>query len=281
MNTRVLLLTPPFTQLNTPYPATAYLKGYLNTLLFSEGQSVVAHQADLGIETILRLFSTQGLATLFTKAATVSTLSPNSQRMIRLQADYVATIEPTIRFLQHKNPTLAHVIADRRYLPEAARFAEVDELDWAFGTMGLQDKARHLATLYLEDIGDLISQAIDPHFGFSRYAERLGRTATHFDELQATLTAPDTLVSQTLLDLLDQKMVRFQPTVVCLTVPFPGNLFGALLCGRHLRQHYPAVRVVLGGGYARACGGSLPAREWRIRAVCQGCGGRGAPYFLL
>jgi hypothetical protein len=51
---RVLLLTPPFTQLNTPYPATAYLKGYLNRL------GVVAQQADLGIEVILKLFSRAG-----------------------------------------------------------------------------------------------------------------------------------------------------------------------------------------------------------------------------
>jgi hypothetical protein len=250
MTTRVLLLTPPFTQLNTPYPATAYLKGYLNTLALSDGGSVVAHQADLGIETILALFSTSGLSELFNKAVAVPNLGENSQRILRLRVDYVATIEPTIRFLQHRNPTLAHAIADRSYLPEASRFAEVDELDWAFGTMGLHDKARHLATLYLEDIGDLLAEAIDPHFGFSRYAERLGRTATHFDDLHAALTAPDTLVGQTLLRLLDQKMAQYQPNVVCLTVPFPGNLFGALLCGRHLKQHYPDVRVVLGGGYA-------------------------------
>ncbi|WP_018620139.1 B12-binding domain-containing radical SAM protein [Spirosoma luteum] len=250
MTTRVLLLTPPFTQLNTPYPATAYLKGYLNTLALADGGSIVAHQADLGIETILRLFSRQGLTALFTAAAAVYNLSDNSQRMLRLRADYAATIDPAIRFLQHRNPTLAHAIADRSYLPEAARFAEVDELDWAFGTMGLHDKARHLATLYLEDIGDLLAEAIDPHFGFSRYAERLGRTATHFDDLQAALTAPDTLVGQTLLQLLDEKMGQYQPTVVCLTVPFPGNLFGALLCGRHLKQQYPGVRVVMGGGYA-------------------------------
>lgn len=152
MTTRVLLLTPPFTQLNTPYPATAYLKGYLNTLALADGGPVVAHQADLGIETILSLFSRQGLTALFATASTVPNLSENSQRMLRLRTDYVATIEPTIRFLQHRNPTLAHAIADRSYLPEAFRFAEVDELDWAFGTMGLHDKARHLATLYLEDM---------------------------------------------------------------------------------------------------------------------------------
>jgi hypothetical protein len=95
-------------------------------------------------------------------------------------------------------------------------------MEWAFGTMGLQDKARHLATLYLEDIGDLIKETIDPHFGFSRYAERLGRTATHFDELHQSLLAPNSLVSDILVRLLDEKILQWQPTVVCLSVPFPG-----------------------------------------------------------
>jgi hypothetical protein len=47
----ILLITPPFTQLNTPYPATAYLKGFFNT------KNIPNHQMDLGIEVILELFS--------------------------------------------------------------------------------------------------------------------------------------------------------------------------------------------------------------------------------
>jgi hypothetical protein len=66
-------------------------------------------------------------------------------------------------------------------LPEASRFSQLEELDWAFGTMGTQDKAKHLATLYLEDISDFIVECVDANFGFSRYAERLGRSANSFD----------------------------------------------------------------------------------------------------
>ncbi|CCH01844.1 Radical SAM domain protein [Fibrella aestuarina BUZ 2] len=258
---RLLLLTPPFTQLNTPYPATAYLKGYLNTLgrpsvATGDGSAlpISTAQADLGIETILALFSPTGLAQVFdaVEAAVEQgvSLSENSERIVRLRDEYLATIGPTIRFLQHRNPTLAHAIAGRSYLPEAARFAEVDDLEWAFGTMGLQDKARHLATLYLEDLSDLIVEALDPHFGFSRYAERLGRSAAHFDELHEALQAPKSLIGHLLLQQLDRHMATFAPDLVCLSVPFPGNLFGALLCGQHIRATYPAVKVVLGGGYA-------------------------------
>ncbi len=241
----LLLITPPFTQLNTPYPATAYLKGFLQT------KNITSFQADLGIEVILDLFSSGGLAAMFAELeAADAELSDNSYRICRLQTDYVNTIDPVIRFLQNKNPTLAHSICDRTYLPEASRFAQLEELDWAFGTMGIHDKARHLATLYLEDLSDLIQEAVDPHFGFSRYAERLGRSATHFDELHEALQLPATRVSTSLVDLLEQKIQRWHPDVVCLTVPFPGNLYGALTCGKYLKQHYPDITIIMGGGYA-------------------------------
>ena len=255
MKLKTLFITPPFTQLNTPYPATAYLKGFLNT------KGYPSHQVDLGIEVILGLFSKKGLKRLFASleennsptvvhTSSSTDLSENAERIIALQADYVATISPVISFLQNKNPTLAHSICDRTYLPEASRFDTLEDLDWAFGTMGTHDKARHLATLYLEDLGDLITEAVDPHFGFSRYAERLGSTATHFEEIRTVLEAPNTLVSNILWEILEKKLKKVQPEVVCLSVPFPGNLFSALKCGQFLKKNYPDVKVILGGGYA-------------------------------
>jgi hypothetical protein len=198
---KILFLTPPFTQLNTPYPATAYLKGFMNTL------NIEAHQADLGIEVILSLFSAKGLRQIFDQLeASDIELSENSYRIYALREVYIQTIDPVIRFLQHKNPTLAFNICTRKYLPEAFRFQQLEDLEWAFGSMGIQDRARHYATLYLEDLGDLITEAVDEHFGFSRYAERLGRTATHFDELHAAVEAHDSLIVGTMKQILDTKM---------------------------------------------------------------------------
>ena len=246
MKHQLLLLTPPFTQLNTPYPATAYLKGFLNT------QGIASHQADLGIEVILALFNEAGLTAIFDEAEAVAEqveLSDNVLRILALADSYIQTIDPVIAFLQHQNPTLAHQICSRHYLPEAGRFEQLQDLDWAFGTMGIQDRARHLATLYLEDLGDLIQEAIDPHFGFSRYAERLGRAASHFDELDAALQEEDSLVSAVLSQLLEQLIEEIQPTAVCLSIPFPGNLFAGLKCGQFIKENYPEVVVIMGGGY--------------------------------
>ncbi|WP_439559416.1 B12-binding domain-containing radical SAM protein [Dyadobacter sp.] len=244
MQQKTLFITPPFTQLNTPYPATAYLKGFLNTL----GRE--SYQADLGIDVILELFSAKGLRRLFQQLDdSDAELTENSFRIYSLRDEYISTIDPVIRFLKNNNPTLAHSICDRSYLPEASRFQQLEDMDWAFGTMGIHDKARHLATLYLEDLGDLIQEAIDPHFGFSRYAERLGRSATSFDEMEAALEQPDTLLSQILKAVLARKMQQYQPDLVCISVPFPGNLYGGFKCGQYLKQHYPAVKIAMGGGF--------------------------------
>lgn len=245
MESRVLLITPPFTQLNTPYPATAYLKGFLNTL------NIPAFQADLGIEVILELFTIGGLEQVFEQAEySYDQLDKNLQRIVRLRESYISSIEPTIAFLQHKNPTLAHAICSRSYLPEAKRFEQIEDLEWAFGSMGIHDKARHFATLFLEDLGDLIQVCTDPHFGFSRYAERLGRTASSLSPIIDELEAEETLITSILLQLLEHKLEDFQPTVVCISVPFPGNLFGALKCGQFIKATYPSIKVILGGGYA-------------------------------
>lgn len=241
----VFLITPPFTQLNTPYPATAYLKGFLNT------KNIASFQADLGIEVTLSLFSKQGLQQLFNQVSSqAAALSDNARRIVALQDDYIQTVEQVILFLQGKNPTLAHLISKRDFLPEASRFAQLDDLNWAFGSMGLQDKAKHLATMYLEDLSDLITECVDAHFGFSRYAERLGRSANSFDELYAALQQEYTYIDRILIDILAERMQTLQPSLVAISVPFPGNLYASLRCGQWIKQHYPHVKVAMGGGFA-------------------------------
>ena len=244
MSQKVLLITPPFTQLNTPYPATAYLKGFLNT------KNISVRQADLGIEVILALFSHNGLIRLFESIQQCAgDFKENSERIIHLRDQYINSIEPVISFLQGTNPDLSYTISQGNYLPEASRFSQLDDLEWAFGSIGIHDKARHLATLYLEDISDLIVDTIDPHFGFSRYAERLARSASSFDELHQSLSGPNSFVDNILIDCLEKKILDDQPTLVAISVPFPGNLYGALKCGQWLKVNYPKVKIVLGGGY--------------------------------
>jgi radical SAM superfamily enzyme YgiQ (UPF0313 family) len=214
-------------------------------------KGIPSYQMDLGIEVILALFSSAGLTNLFAEVAKKQVkLSDNSQRILHLRKEYIKTIDAVINFLQDNNPTLAHLICQGNYLPEASRFAQLDDLEWAFGTMGTRDKAKHLATLYLEDISDLIVEAIDPHFGFSRYAERLGRSASTFDELDTVLNHPDSFVDRILIDILKEKIELVKPDLVALSAPFPGNLYSAFKCGQWIKQNHPSIKIALGGGYA-------------------------------
>ena len=246
MSATVFLITPPFTQLNTPYPATAYIKGFLNT------RHISSFQADLGIDVTVRLFSKSGLTALFERIENNSKviLSENANKMLALKSDYINTIDAVIAFLQDKDPTLAHNICKRDMLPEASRFAHTDDLEKAFGTMGIQDKAKYMATMYLEDLSDLIREAVDDHFGFSRYAERLGRSANSFDELHAALQQPYTFTDELLIEILAAQMKEVDPKIVALSVPFPGNLYTSLRCGQWLKANYPEVKVIMGGGFA-------------------------------
>ncbi|HBR11035.1 MAG TPA: radical SAM protein [Chryseobacterium sp.] len=239
----LLLITPPFTQLNTPYPATAYIKGFLNT------KDISSYQTDLGIEVILQLFSKEGLINIFGISPDFEIISDNSQRIFALREDYIKTIDQVILFLQNQNPTLARQICTMNFLPEASRFNQLDDMEFAFGNMGLQDKAKHLATLYLEDLSDYIVENIDPDFGFSRYAERLGKSANSFDELYQKITGDESYIDTLTLKILKDNIDLVQPKMVCFSVPFPGNLYSAFRCAQFIKEHYPHIRTAMGGGF--------------------------------
>ena len=239
----LLLITPPFTQLNTPYPATAYIKGFLNT------KNISSYQVDLGIDVILELFSRDGLEKVFSMKTDPANASENSRRIFALREEYLKTIDQVIPFLQGKTPTLARQICSMNFLPEASRFNQLDDMEFAFGNMGLQDKAKHLATLYLEDISDYIVENMDADFGFSRYAERLGKSANSFDELYSKLSGEQTFIDDFTLKILREKIEAVEPKLVCFSVPFPGNLYSGFKCAQFIKKNYPHIKIAMGGGF--------------------------------
>ncbi len=228
---RILLITPPLTQLNTPYPATAYLKGYY------KAQGAEVRQVDLGIEVADRVLSREFLSGI------------GLEEQARL-------IEPIKRFLRGQDDTLGPRIANRSLLPEGKRFEQLDEdnLEWSFGVSGTTDKAMHLATLFIEDIADYVREHVDPHFDLVRYAEYLSNDAPTFDPLYAELQQEPSVIDQMMLTLLADCVSEFSPDKVCLTVPFPGCLYGALRCGQWLKANTKAT-IEIGGGF--------PNTEWR------------------
>jgi len=240
----LLLITPPFTQLNTPYPATTYLKGFLNT------KEISSTQVDLGIEVILSLFSESGLDKVFRQAAELETIiSENAQKIYSQRDQYLNTIDEVIGFLQGNDSSVAQAIYDDDLLPRASRFDQANEMDWMLEDMDLQDKAKYLATLYVEDLSDFLVACIDEDFGFSRYAERLGKSANNFDELYSSLQETPTYIDSIALKILDEKLQSIHPKLVCFSVPFPGNLYSAFRSAQFIKKKYPEIKIGMGGGF--------------------------------
>jgi radical SAM superfamily enzyme YgiQ (UPF0313 family) len=251
---RVLSVIPPMTQLNTPYPSTAYLTGFLRA------RGIDALQEDLALALVLRLFSIDGLRAL---RASIESL-PSKQRtanawaFLHLFDRYIASIDPTVAFLQGRDPSIGHRIAGRHFLPEGARFAPLDDyidpdggdpLAWAFGALGVQDRARHFATLYLNDLADVLRESVDARFEFVRYAESLALSQPTFEPLAEALAAPETLIDRTLRALTQAALERHAPDLVLVSVPFPGSVYGAFRIAQAVKATRPDIVTVLGGGY--------------------------------
>ncbi len=240
----VLLIIPPLTQLNTPYPSTAYLTGFLR----SRGYSVA--QADVGIEMVLALFSRAELTRVFDHLRTREQELPGeAKQMLALAQAYLDSIEPVIGFLQGRDPMMATRLCQRGFLPQGPRFAARADQVSAMQAAPSTDHARHLATLFLEDLTDLVHETVSPHFALSRYAEQITSSASSFDRIQQALETPPCFTDDLMLNCLRRHIDETHPTVIGLTVPFPGNLYGAFRIAQALKAQQPPLKVVLGGGY--------------------------------
>ncbi len=251
---RVLSVIPPMTQLNTPYPSTAYLTGFLRS------HHINAVQEDLALALVLRLLSATGLEEVALKVdeVTAQKRSPSLQAFVAQRDRYLNTIDAVIAFLQGRDSTLAHRIVSRQYLPEGPRFSALDAyvddetgdpLGWAFGALGMQDRAKHLATLFLNDLADVLRDAVDPRFEFVRYGEALAASQATFEPLALALASPKTLVDLYLEKLTLDAIARHAPTVVLLSVPFPGTVYAAFRIAQTIKAQHPEIKVVLGGGF--------------------------------
>ena len=139
MSTKVLLVTPPFTQLNTPYPATMYLKGFL------QSKDVPVSQCDLSIELFRCIFTNRFIRNIFQEADKLK--SYEYPLVWNQRAEYIDKVDFVITYLQNQKVTAAYQIINDSFLPKAHRFEKLEEdLNWAFGNLGVLDKAKHFAT---------------------------------------------------------------------------------------------------------------------------------------
>jgi radical SAM superfamily enzyme YgiQ (UPF0313 family) len=253
---KVLLATPPMTQINTPYPATAYLTGFLKQENFE------VSQRDVGLELFLKLFSKPGLNRILhelekKKIKGEEPVSPSVRWFLKSSQDYIDSVETVVRFLQGKDSTLSYLISRRGFLPEGPRFKVLKdwentgdgELHWAFGSLGNQDRAKYLASLFIDDLTDMIRDGVDSRFELSRYAEKLAASAPSFDPILSALSKTPTLVDTVLDEIWSEILEIEKPEVIGFSLPFPGNVYAAFRMAKLSKTFLPKTPVIVGGGY--------------------------------
>ncbi|MBQ2125318.1 MAG: hypothetical protein II196_05955, partial [Spirochaetales bacterium] len=244
MQKKTILITPPFVQLSSPYPASAFLKGALTQ------ENFCVEQYDFSVLLGLKLFSKSGLSQLFDEIEkqldnNKLELSEPLAAFIAKKEQYIDTIEPVISFLQGKYPQLAQKILSRNYLPEGMRF---DELKNSKRKNDNTETAIHYASLYIDDLTDLCSHTILPNFGLSCYAASIAESNNlTFADIESFLKSDD-LLTEWLADFIKELNLE-NCNLVGISVPFPGNFCMALKTAQILKEINPALKIVLGGGF--------------------------------
>ena len=238
---KILLIIPPFTQINTTYPSITQLSGFLH----NEGFETL--NLDLSIKVFLRIFSAEGLTEIFNSVKNVN--DENSERLFALRNEYTSKVNSVISFLQGKNPNLAYTLATDGFLPQGESFfQEIDE-EKVFGELGIQDKAKYYCSLFIDDLTKFIQNNFDSNFGLSRYAEKISVSLTKFDPILNELNKPKSLIEKFIEEETKKIIQKFDVDFICLSVPFPGNLLGALQTAKFVKSNYPDKQIIMGGGY--------------------------------
>jgi radical SAM superfamily enzyme YgiQ (UPF0313 family) len=243
---KVLLFIPPLTQFNTPYPSTPYLTSFLEKL----GHDT--HQVDLGLELILKIFSKDGLKTITELVRKSKKRNELLDFYLDAATEYENNIDNVISFLQtHESPHLKTFI-ERQTLPEGPRFIPLDDNQGGVKDLYDQlidiDKAKHICSLYMDDLADVIREGVDEDFGFSRYAEKIAMSLTSYSPILARLKKK-TILDEWISELTTSFLKKYNPDVIGLSIPFPGNLLGALRMAEASKKEFPHIKVIFGGGY--------------------------------
>ncbi len=238
MPIKTLLITPPFTQLNTPYPATAYLTGFLNS------QGLFNHQCDLSIELFNKVFTKDVITLVFKETEIYERIEYS--RVWEQRLHYIEKVDFAIAYLRDQNEATASQLLAKGFLPKSHRS---NKLSKSYSELNRIDQAKHLATLFIEELGDFITANVDEFFAFTRYAEQIASSASSFDEIDEYLNYETNIIEDQLINLLAIQLNDYQPDLIGFTIPFPGNLFSALRCAQFIKLNYPKIKVVFGGGY--------------------------------
>ncbi|MCL2319546.1 MAG: radical SAM protein, partial [Treponema sp.] len=282
---QIVLIQPPFVQLNSPYPAPYYLKSFLE----QRGFEVTVLDHSIGL--FERIFSRSGLERIFADAADGSGASPGSrpsgasgkrgrnriaaeiaERFFSEKELWLASIDRLVAFLRGRDPEWGHFLAlANGCVPGGPRLDAY--LAQRQGEV-LPDEAKLLATWLLDDLADFISFSLDRGFSLIRYAPvhyapvmeaSLNSGFRDFAAVEKSLGANSSaayIMHTFYRPMLEEEWERLEkggtcisgggsaPFLLGLTIPFPGCLSGALVCAESAKKRFgSAVYTVAGGGF--------------------------------
>lgn len=246
---KVLLAIPPLLQFNSPYPSTGYLYNYLKNKKFD------VQQVDWSLELILKVFSKDGIDIITKELKKNAKKTEGIKNFLKKSTQYKEVIDETVSFLQGiNNPQLVKKIIKRNYLPEMYRFNFINDnqemLNHYFfeNKSQEQDIAKFFASLFIDDISDVIQNAIDPYWGLAKYGDRLAQSMINFNPLILRLKK-QTVIDEIYENIIETKIKEINPDVLGFSVPFPGNVYGALKASLFCKKLNPDIITVMGGGY--------------------------------
>lgn len=235
---KLALITPPFTQFSSPYPALPFLGGYLKTI------GVDYDQFDLSVEVMGSILSRDGLKKIFDSVSN-DNISKRALNILNNKERYIEVIDDTMRFMRGDNPNLEYRIVNRTFLPEGSRFETLKNIKK--DKFNVSDYSLLLCSLFIDDLVDFIKDAVSEDFGFVSYCSSIAGSSYNFDEINGLIAKRDVVTEfiEFQLDKIDFKLYD----LVCITIPFPGNLISALKISRYVKDKSERTKITIGGGY--------------------------------
>ncbi|MBO5731062.1 MAG: radical SAM protein [Treponema sp.] len=266
VTTNVLIIQPPLVQLNTPYPAGAYLKAFfsevkaqkpqwnLGEIRWVEGCNLLFHQifCKKGLRHVFASSEKQALqqADQWEKAGRHNEAF-NVRRYLSQQDGWIHWIDSIVAILQGCQRELCHEFVASPAVPRGQR---MENFLAGLESLPSVDDAVILASLALADLADFIGAFFDPSFELVRYGESLATSHKGFQAVEEGLASP--VLQDFYRPIVNQLLQEYgvleenQRLLLCVSCPFPGTLAAALFtCKKFKEALGNKVFVALGGGY--------------------------------
>lgn len=266
VTTNVLIVQPPLVQLNTAYPAGAYLKSFFSELQTQKPQWNLGEIRWVDGCNLLfhEIFCREGLRHIFsvTEKKALEQAAQweksgrhneafNVRRYLSQQDSWIQWIDTIVAILQGSQRELCHEFVASPAVPRGQR---MENFLAGLESLPSVDDAVILASLALADLADFIGAFFDSSFELVRYGESLATSHKGFQAVEEGLAAPvlQDFYGPIVQQLLQEygRLEENQRLLLCVSCPFPGTLAAALFtCKKFKEALGNKVFVALGGGY--------------------------------